>query len=79
VSGFPVSGGGGAVASVSNADGTLTISPTTGAVVASRAALTGDVAASAGSNATTLQNTTAVQNVVELNPSVAYYASLTYW
>ena len=28
-------GGGGAVSSVSNADGTLTISPTTGAVIAS--------------------------------------------
>lgn len=48
------SGGGGAVSSVSNSDGTLTISPTTGAVVASRAALTGDATASAGSNAVTV-------------------------
>lgn len=47
-------GGGGAVSSVSNADGTLTVSPTTGAVVASRAALTGDATASAGSNVTSV-------------------------
>ena len=44
----------GNVTSVSNSDGTLTISPTTGAVVASRSAITGDVAVSAGSNASTL-------------------------
>lgn len=36
--------------SVSNADGTLTISPTTGAVVASRAALSGVITVPAGSN-----------------------------
>lgn len=42
------------VSSVSNADGTLTISPTTGAVVASRAAITGDVAVNAASNTSTL-------------------------
>lgn len=42
------------VDSVTAADTSLTISPTTGAVTASRAALTGDVTASAGSNATTL-------------------------
>jgi hypothetical protein len=51
---LPATGGSGAVSAVSNSDGTLTISPTTGAVVASRAALTGDVTASAGSNATTV-------------------------
>lgn len=38
------------VSSTSNSDGTLTISPTTGAVVASRAAITGDIAVNAGSN-----------------------------
>jgi len=38
-------------ASVSNSDGTLTISPTTGAVVASRPAITGDVTIAGGSNA----------------------------
>lgn len=44
----------GGVDSVSNADGTLTISPTTGAVVASRAAITGDISIIAGSNVSTL-------------------------
>ena len=50
------SGAGGAVTSVSNADGTLAISPTTGAVVASRAAITGDVSIPSGSNSATLAN-----------------------
>jgi hypothetical protein len=44
------------VSSVSNADGTLSISPTTGAVVASRAAITGDVGIPSGSNTATLSN-----------------------
>jgi len=48
--------GGGAVSSVSNSDGTLTVSPTTGAVVASRAAITGDVSIPSGSNSATLAN-----------------------
>ena len=42
------------VSSVSNSDGTMTISPTTGAVVASRAAITGDIAIGSGSNSSTL-------------------------
>jgi hypothetical protein len=42
------------VSSVSNADGTLTITPTTGAVVAKRAAITGDVSIPSGSNSSTL-------------------------
>lgn len=40
--------------SVSNSDGTLVISPTTGAVVASRSAITGDVSVPSASNASTL-------------------------
>jgi hypothetical protein len=44
----------GSVTSVSNADGTLILSPTSGAVVASRSAITGDISISAGSNASTL-------------------------
>lgn len=43
--------------SVSNSDGTLTISPTTGAVVASRPAITGDVSIPVASNTSTLANT----------------------
>lgn len=46
--------GGGAVTSVTAADATLTISPTTGAVVAARAAITGDATIAAGSNASVL-------------------------
>jgi hypothetical protein len=45
---------GGAISSVSNSDGTLTISPTTGAVVASRPAITGDATIAAGSNASSV-------------------------
>lgn len=45
--------------SVSNSDGTLTISPTTGAVVASRAAITGDVSVPVASNVATLASTIA--------------------
>jgi autotransporter family porin len=43
-------GGTGSVSSVANSDGTLTISPTTGAVIASRPAITGDTTIAAGSN-----------------------------
>lgn len=50
------SGPAGGVSSVSNSDATLTISPTSGAVVASRAAITGDVSVPAGSNSATLAN-----------------------
>lgn len=42
------------VDSVSNSDGTLTISPTTGTVVASRTAITGDVAIAGASNTSVL-------------------------
>lgn len=42
------------VSSVSNSDGTITSSPTSGAVVLARAAITGDVAIAGGSNASTL-------------------------
>lgn len=42
------------VTGVSNSDGTLTISPTTGAVVASRPAITGDISISGGSNASVI-------------------------
>jgi hypothetical protein len=45
------------VSSVSNADGTLTISPTTGAVVAKRSAITGDVSVPLGSNISALSAT----------------------
>jgi hypothetical protein len=48
-------GGGGAVSSVSNSDGTVTVSPTTGAVVVSRPAITGDVSVPAGSDTSTVQ------------------------
>lgn len=47
-------GSGGGVTSVSNSDGTLTISPTTGAVIASRPAITGDISIPTTSNASTL-------------------------
>ena len=51
-------GGSGTVTSVSNVDGTVVVTGTpTVAPVVSRAALTGDVTASAGSNATVLKNT----------------------
>lgn len=46
--------GSAAVASVSNSDGTLTISPTTGSIVASRAAISGDVAVPGASDTATL-------------------------
>lgn len=45
---------GGAVSSVSNTDTTLTISPTTGAVIASRPAITGDISIPVGSNIATI-------------------------
>ena len=47
----------GAVTSVSSSDGTLMISPTTGAVDAVRSAITGDVDIPAGSTTSTLTNT----------------------
>lgn len=56
--GYPPGGGsGGAVSSVAAADGTVVVSPTTGAVTVRRAAITGDVAIAAASNAATLANT----------------------
>lgn len=51
---FRVENKGGGVSSVSNSDGTMTISPTTGPVVASRPAITGDVSVPVTSNASTL-------------------------
>jgi len=49
-----IDSGTGAVDSVSNSDWTLVISPTTGDVVASRAAITGDVSIPSASNTSTL-------------------------
>lgn len=45
---------GGGVSSVSNSDSTITISPTTGAVIVSRPAITGDISIPTSSNAATL-------------------------
>ena len=50
-----------AVSSVSNSDGTLTISPTTGSVVASRAAITGDVSIPGGSNTAVISGLSATK------------------
>ena len=47
-------GASGGVTSISNSDGTLTISPTSGAVVASRAAVSGDITIPSGSNSATV-------------------------
>lgn len=55
------------VTSVSNADGTLTISPTTGAVVASRAALTGPITVAAGANATVIGASAADGSTLEVS------------
>ena len=44
------------VTSVSNSDSTLTVSPTTGAVVVSRPAITGDISIPASSNSATLSS-----------------------
>lgn len=82
------SGGGGAVSSVSNSDGTLTISPTTGSVVASIAtstALPGSpttTTQSAGDNSTKIATdafvTTAIANAIAaVNPAVAVQAATT--
>lgn len=60
------SGSSGGVSSVSNSDGTLTISPTTGNVIASRSAITGDVSIPAGSSFATLAT---------VNPNVSTYGS----
>lgn len=49
-----IDAGTGAIDSVNNSDGTLVITPTTGSVVASRAAITGDVSVPSGSNTSTL-------------------------
>lgn len=61
-----------AVDSVSNADGTLTISPTTGAVVASRAAITGPIAVAAGASASTItsQTGTGTKFVMDTAPTI---------
>lgn len=82
------SGGGGTVSSVSNVDGTLTISPTTGSVVASiatSAALPGSpttTTQSAGDNSTKIATdafvTTAVANAISgVNPAVAVVVATT--
>lgn len=60
----------GLVSSVSNNDGTLTISPTTGSVVASRAAISGDISIAGGSNTATLAT-------VNSNVGSFTYASIT--
>jgi hypothetical protein len=84
----PGSAGGGAVSSVSNADGTLTISPTTGSVVASiatSAALPGSpttTTQSAGDNSTKIATdafvTTAINNAIAgVNPAVAVQVATT--
>lgn len=81
-------GGSGAVSSVSNVDGTLTISPTTGSVVASiatSAALPGSpttTTQSAGDNSTKIATdafvTTAVNNAISgVNPAVAVVVATT--
>jgi len=49
-----INAGTGAISTVSNSDGTLTISPTTWNVVASRPAITGDISIPAWSNSATL-------------------------
>lgn len=60
------------VSSISNADGTLTISPTTGVAVASRAAITGPIAVAAGSNASTVtaQTGTGTTFVMQASPTL---------
>lgn len=84
----PGTSGGGAVSSVSNSDGTLTISPTTGSVVASiatSAAIPGSpttTTQSAGDNSTKIATdafvTTAVNNAIAgVNPAVAVQAATT--
>lgn len=84
----PGSSGGGAVSSVSNSDGTLTISPTTGSVVASiatSAALPGNpttTTQSAGDNSTKIATdafvTTAIANAIAaVNPAQAVQAATT--
>src|SRR5207244_7589148 len=55
------------VSSVSNSDGTLTVSPTTGAVIASRAALTGPITVAAGANATVIGASAADGSTLEVN------------
>lgn len=59
------------VNTVSAADSTLTISPTSGSVLASRAAITGDIGISAGSN------TSAIGSNKVLNSMLAQMANLT--
>lgn len=60
------SGTAGSVTSVSNSDGTLDITPTTGAVVASRAAITGDVSIPSGSNTSALSATGVTAGTYEI-------------
>lgn len=67
-----VAAGSGTVNSVANSDGTLTISPTTGVVVASRAGITGDVIVAPTSNAAVLAGTAGVQSIIR-----TYRAALT--
>lgn len=85
---YPPSTGGGAVSSVSNSDGTLTVSPTTGVVVASIAnstALPGSpttTTQSAGDNSTKIATdafvTTAVNNAISgVNPAIAVQVATT--
>ncbi len=64
------SGGSSGASSVTASDATLVISPTTGAVLARRAALTGDITAAQGSNATVLAT-------VNSNVGSFTYASIT--
>lgn len=67
-------GGGGSVAEVANQDGTLTINPTTGNVIASRPGITGDVSVPSGSNAAVLESTANVQSIIA-NSSVQHVVS----
>lgn len=54
------------VSSVNCTDGTLVISPNTGAVIAARAAITGDVSVPAGSNVATLAASGATAGTYEI-------------
>lgn len=69
----------GGVDSVANSDGTLTISPTTGAVVASRPAITGDVSVPAGSNTSTISGLDAakIANGLVTNTEFQYLDGVT--
>lgn len=76
ISGIPTPTPFNGVSSVSNSDGTLTISPTTGAVVASRPAIIGDISILAGSNSAALTATT--NSTITTLPSLSLpYSQLT--